>query len=128
MTPEHGNLEPSKAAEQALRARKGATKFINEVGIGGDDDNEAEQVEFIIALQKALTRSQGPEQPRVGTLLAAMLQQLYALDILEEEGILSWWGNDRAVEDETMALLKEKCRVLVEWLENAEEEDDSDEE
>ncbi|KAG4269426.1 translation initiation factor eIF-2B subunit epsilon [Fusarium proliferatum] len=128
MTREHGNLEPSKAAEQALRARKGATKFINEVGIGGDDDNEAEQVEFIIALQKALTRSQGPEQPRVGTLLAAMLQQLYALDILEEEGILSWWGNERAVEDETMALLKEKCRVLVEWLENAEEEDDSDEE
>ncbi|KAK2132995.1 nucleotide-diphospho-sugar transferase [Fusarium oxysporum II5] len=128
MTPEHGSLEPNKAAEQALKARKGATKFINEVGIGGDDDNEAEQVEFIIALQKALARSQGPEQSRVGILLAAMLQHLYALDILEEEGILSWWENERAVEGEAMALLKEKCRVLVEWLENAEEEDDSDEE
>lgn len=57
-----------------------------------------------------------------------MLQHLYALDILEEEGILSWWENERAVEGEAMALLKEKCRVLVEWLENAEEEDDSDEE
>ncbi|KAF9762506.1 hypothetical protein IL306_003388 [Fusarium sp. DS 682] len=128
MTPEHGSLEPNKAAEQALKARKGATKFINEVGIGGDDDNEAEQVEFIIALQKALTRCQGPEQSRVGILLAAMLQQLYAFDILEEEGILSWWENERAVEGEAMALLKEKCRVLVEWLENAEEEDDSDDE
>ncbi|KAF4335005.1 translation initiation factor eIF-2B subunit epsilon [Fusarium beomiforme] len=128
MTPEHGSLEPNKAAEQALKARKGATKFINEVGIGGDDDNEAEQVEFIIALQKALTRCQGPEQSRVGTLLVAMLQQLYALDILEEEGILSWWENERAVEDEAMEFLKDKCRVLVEWLENAEEEDDSDDE
>jgi len=57
-----------------------------------------------------------------------MLQQLYALDILEEEGILGWWENERAVEGESMTLLKEKCRVLVEWLENAEEEDDSDDE
>ncbi|SPJ74796.1 related to GCD6 - translation initiation factor eIF2b epsilon, 81 kDa subunit [Fusarium torulosum] len=128
MTPEYGSLEPSKAAERALVARQGATKFINEVGIGGEDDNESEQVEFIIALQKALTRAHGPEQSRVGILLAAMLQQLYALDILEEEGILSWWENERAVDGEGMALLKEKCRVLVEWLETAEEEDDSDDE
>ncbi|KAM0429878.1 hypothetical protein ACHAQK_010995 [Fusarium lateritium] len=128
MTPEYGGLEPSKAAERALVARQGATKFINEVGIGGEDENESEQVEFIIALQKALTRAHGPEQSRVGILLAAMLQQLYALDILEEEGILSWWENERAVDGEGMALLKEKCRVLVEWLETAEEEDDSDDE
>ncbi|KAM0348359.1 hypothetical protein ACHAPU_004327 [Fusarium lateritium] len=128
MTPEYGGLEPSKAAECALVARQGATKFINEVGIGGEDDNETEQVEFIIALQKALTRAQGPEQSRVGILLAAMLQQLYALDILEEEGILSWWENERAVDGEGMALLKEKCRVLIEWLKTAEEEDDSDDE
>ncbi|KIL91777.1 hypothetical protein FAVG1_05394 [Fusarium avenaceum] len=128
MTPEYGGLEPSKAAERALIARQGATKFINEVGIGGEDDNESEQVEFIIALQKALTRAHGPEQSRVGILLAAMLQQLYSLDILEEEGILGWWENERAVDGEGMALLKEKCRVLVEWLETAEEEDDSDDE
>ncbi|KAF4456590.1 translation initiation factor eIF-2B subunit epsilon [Fusarium austroafricanum] len=128
MTPEHGGLEPAKAAQQALNARKGATKFINEVGIGGDDDNETEQVEFIIALQKALTRAQGPEQSRVGILLAALLQNLYALDILEEEGILNWWENEGAIDGEAMALLKEKCHVLVEWLENAEEEDDSDDE
>ncbi|KAF4996819.1 hypothetical protein FGRMN_4262 [Fusarium graminum] len=128
MTTEYGGLEPSKAAERALVSRQGATKFINEVGIGGEDDNETEQVEFIIALQKALTRAQGPEQSRVGNLLAAMLQQLYAVDILEEEGILSWWENERAVDGEGMALLKEKCRVLVEWLETAEEEDDTDDE
>ncbi|CEI69915.1 unnamed protein product [Fusarium venenatum] len=128
MTPEYGSLEPSKAADRALNSRPGATKFINEVGIGLEDDNEAAQVEFIIALQKALTRSPGPEQSRVGILLAAMLQQLYSQDILEEEGILGWWENDRAVEGESMTLLKEKCRMLVDWLENAEEEDDSDDE
>ncbi|KAF4980946.1 hypothetical protein FZEAL_3166 [Fusarium zealandicum] len=125
LTPEHGALEPSKAAEKALTSGHGATKFIAEVGIGSDS-GEPEQIEFIVALQKALTHSRGPEQPRVGTLLAALLQQLYALDILEEEGILGWWEDERAVEGEGMAPLKEKCRVLVEWLENAEEEDDDD--
>ncbi|KAM0551995.1 hypothetical protein ACHAPJ_008103 [Fusarium lateritium] len=126
MTPEYGSLEPSKAADRALVARRGATKFINEVGIGGEDDNEAEQTEFIIALQKALTHAQGPEQSRVGILLAALLQKLYSIDILEEESILGWWENERAVDGEGMAPLKEKCRVLVEWLQNAEEEDDED--
>ena len=123
LTPEHGALEPSKAAEKALTARKGATKFIDEVGVGG---GEAEQIEFILAVQRALLHAKGVETPRAGILLAALLQQLYALDILEEEGILGWWGDERAVDGEGMAVLKERCKVLVEWLENASEEEDDD--
>ena len=126
LTPEHGALEPAKAAEKALTARKGATKFIDEVGVGGD---EPEQVEFILQLQKALAHTKasasGPD-PKAGILLAALLQQLYALDILEEDGILGWWADARAVEGEVMTGLKEKCRVLVEWLENASEEEEDD--
>lgn len=119
-------LEPSKAADKALTSVPGATKFLDEVGVGG---GETEQVEFILDLQKALRAAPAPaEQPRLGTLLAALLQQLYALDILEEDGILGWWEDDRAVEGDGMAQLREKCKVLVEWLENAEEEDDSEDE
>ncbi|KAH7154889.1 nucleotide-diphospho-sugar transferase [Dactylonectria estremocensis] len=121
LTAEYGPLEPSKAAEKTLTASKGAAKFVDEVGVGG---GEPEQVEFIIALQKGLLHAKGPEHSRLGTLLASLLQQLYALDILEEEGILSWWGDERAAEGDGMVALKDKCRVLVEWLENAEEEDD----
>ncbi|KAK7428728.1 translation initiation factor eIF-2B epsilon subunit, GEF [Neonectria magnoliae] len=120
LTPDHGLLEPSKAAEKTLAAR-GASKFVDEVGVGG---GEPEQVEFIFAMQKALLHAKGSD--RIGTLLAALLQQLYALDILEEEGILGWWGDERAEDGEGMAALKDKCRPLVEWLENAEEEDDDD--
>ncbi|KAI9147827.1 putative translation initiation factor eIF-2B subunit epsilon [Paramyrothecium foliicola] len=124
LTPEYGSLEPSKAAEKALTARKGASKFVDEVGVGG---NEPEQVEFILATQRALLGVKGgADQARLGTVLAGLLQQLYALDILEEDGILSWWEDDRAKEGEGMELLKEKCRVLVEWLENASEEEDDD--
>lgn len=125
LTPEHGSLEPSKAAERALTACNGATKFIDEVGVGGGED---EQVEYILATQHALEHVKNIDPAKAGTLLAALMQQLYALDILEEEGILAWWTDDRAVSGDAMAALKDKCRVLVEWLENAEEEeDDSDE-
>ncbi|KAI8720358.1 EIF-2B GDP-GTP exchange factor subunit epsilon [Fusarium sp. LHS14.1] len=127
LTPEYGALDPNKAAGRALTARRGAITFINEVGIGGEeDDNQAEQVEFILALQKALAHAHGPDQSRVGVVLAALLQQLYTADILEEEGIMGWWGDERSDDGEGMTALKEKCRVLVEWLENAEEEDDEE--
>ncbi|ATY63809.1 eIF4-gamma eIF5 eIF2-epsilon [Cordyceps militaris] len=118
-------LDPSKAAETALTARAGAVKFLLEVGVGG---GEPEQVAFILAMQTALTDVGGVDPPKAGTVLAALLQQLYALDVLEEEGILAWWEDARTTDGEAMAALRDKCRVLVEWLENAEEEDDEESE
>lgn len=134
LTAEHGGLEPAKAAEHVLTARAGAARFVAEVGVGGA--GEPEQVAFVLALQRALLHPHQPPPPpaaapaaepaRAGVLLAALLQQLYALDVLDEDGILAWWGDARAVEGESMAALRGRCRVLVEWLENAEEEDDDD--
>lgn len=121
-------LEPTKAAENALLSKKGAVKFVREVGVGG---GEAEQVEFALALQKtlvALVAAKNLETPRAGALLAALQQQLYNQDVLEEEGILAWWADKRAAEGESMAAVRDKCRVLVEWLENADEEDSDEEE
>ncbi|KAK0724796.1 nucleotide-diphospho-sugar transferase [Lasiosphaeris hirsuta] len=129
LSPENGRLEPTKAAETSFVSKRGAVKFIKEVGVGGE--GPAIQAEFALALQKALLGVKGLEVSRAGALLAAMLQQLYNLDVLEEEGILAWWGDKRASENENLSNVKEKCRVLVEWLENADEEesdedDDSD--
>ncbi|CRK42253.1 hypothetical protein BN1708_008714, partial [Verticillium longisporum] len=125
LTPAHGALEPAKAADAALAARSGAPSFIREVGVGG---GEAEQREFVLALQKALVNVRALEAARAGTVLAALLQQLYSLDVLEEEAIVAWWGDERAAAGEGMAAVRERCRVLVEWLENAEEEEDDDDE
>lgn len=129
LKPELGGLEPTKAAEKAITAKKGAPRFIKDVGVGGED--VAQQVEFGLALQKALLGVRDLEAGRAGALLAAMLQQFYSLDVLEEDGIVAWWADKRAGETDEMNKLKEKCRVLVEWLENADEEesdDDDDEE
>ncbi|KZZ92131.1 Armadillo-type fold protein [Moelleriella libera RCEF 2490] len=123
LTREHGSLDAAKAAEKAITSKKGASTFIDEVGIGGQ---ESEQVEFILAVQKALQHTKAPDQGKLGTLLAAMLQQLYALDVLEEDGILAWWEDERAGEGEIMASLRERCKALVEYLENADDDDDDD--
>ncbi|KAK4194994.1 putative translation initiation factor eIF-2B subunit epsilon [Triangularia verruculosa] len=126
LSPEHGGLEPSKAAERVLRGKNGAAKFIRDVGVGGDGVKP--QVEFALALQKGLVSVKGLESGRAGTLLAALLQQLYSLDVLEEDGILAWWADKRAAEGETMTKVKEKCKVLVDWLEEADEEDSDEDE
>jgi translation initiation factor eIF-2B subunit epsilon len=118
-------VEPSKAANGALKSRKGAIKFISEVATSG---GESEQVAFSLALQRAVVGVKGLETGRAGNLLAAMFQQLYNEDVLEEEGILGWWASESASQGESMSAVRVKCQVLVEWLENADEEDDDDDE
>ncbi|TLS23157.1 uncharacterized protein PpBr36_06656 [Pyricularia pennisetigena] len=121
-----GALEPSKAAERALTAKKGTSKFVSEVGVGGDDT--ADQAAFALALQKAAAAAKGIETGRAGTLLAALLQHLYNLDVLEEEGILAWWKGADAAQGEKMVTVKEKCKVLIDWLQEDDDSDDSDDE
>ncbi|KAL1899116.1 translation initiation factor eIF-2B epsilon subunit, GEF [Sporothrix stenoceras] len=135
-------LDASKAAERAVKSKTGAAKFVRDVGVGNGTSDE--QVEFVLALQRTLVGMRIREEKEnkgkqieglaaPGTLLAALLQQLYDSDVLDEEGILAWWADGRAAEggsgasgDSSMAGTRERCRVLVEWLETA-EEDDSDE-
>ncbi|OTA55145.1 nucleotide-diphospho-sugar transferase [Hypoxylon sp. EC38] len=126
MNAENGALEPSKAAKHVLTSREGATDFVSDVGVG--DHSVSEQVEFALAVQKACASSAKiVDVARAGNLLAAMLQQMYDLDILEEEGILGWWEDDRGKEDGLMSGVRDKCQALVEWLENADEESEEDE-
>ncbi|KAI0165197.1 nucleotide-diphospho-sugar transferase [Hypoxylon sp. FL1284] len=122
---ENGALEPVKAAKQVLTSHEGASDFVSDVGVG--DHSVAEQVEFALAVQKACANSAKIiEAAKAGNLLAAMLQQMYDLDVLEEEGILGWWEDDRGKEEGPLAGVREKCKALVEWLENADEESEED--
>lgn len=124
---ESGGMEMSKAAKSVLKDRAGAKEFVIEVGVGGD--SIAEQVDFILAVQRAcVSSSRAIEVGKAGALCSALFQQMYSEDILEEDGILKWWEDARAKEGgEAMEQVREKCKALVDWLEEAEEED-SDEE
>ncbi|CAN8104757.1 unnamed protein product [Discula destructiva] len=123
-------LKPAKAAERAITDKAGAVKFVGEVGVGGGGAT-ADQVEFVLAVQKSLVKhTKEVETPQAGTLLAALLQHMYDADILEEAGITAWWADGRAAEGETLSAIRARCQVLIDWLDedSSEEEDDEDDE
>ena len=120
-----GPLEPAKAAEKTISV-KGAVKFLVDIGIGGDEPSK--QVAFILALQQATLGTRELELAKGGTLLAAMMQQLYNADALDEDSIDAWWEDAKSHEGEGMIAVRERVRVLVEWLQEAEEESDEDDE
>ncbi|KAK5625741.1 hypothetical protein RRF57_001457 [Xylaria bambusicola] len=127
MNTESGGVDAVKAAKETLTSRAGASDFVADVGVGGD--SVSDQLEFALAIQRAcVSTTKTMEVGKAGNLLAAMLQQMYDLDILEEEGLVAWWEDARGKEGEVMPVVRAKCQPLIEWLENAEEESDEEEE
>lgn len=121
-----GGHNPDAAAKTTLSQREGAKEFILEVGVGGG--SVSEQIEFALAVQKAcVSSSKVIEEKSAGDLCKSFLQELYMQDILEEDGIMGWWGDARSSESDPMSGIRNRCEALIFWLENAEEED-SDEE
>jgi translation initiation factor eIF-2B subunit epsilon len=117
--------EPAKAAERTFKGRRGAVKFVSEVGVGGGG-SPADQVDFAVALQRALAAVRSLDPSRAGSLLTAMLQQLYSLDVLDEEAIMAWWADPRASDGTTATTIRGRCKDLIDWLANASEEDEDD--
>lgn len=121
---ESTKMEASKAASVAFSC-PGAESFLREVAVG-TDKRAADQVDFIGCLQKDLVhRSNG------AVIMAVVSQKLYQLEVLEEEAFLAWWDESEALgdsEDAEMKRVREKMGVFVEWLREAESEEDSSEE
>lgn len=121
---EHDKLDAPRAAAQAF-GLAGASKFLEEMAIGLDK-LEGDQVDFLVCLQKDLVH-----RPSGATVLAAVCQRLYQIDVLEEEAYLKWWAKAEALgeaESEEMRSVREKTKVFIEWLEEAEAESSSGEE
>jgi hypothetical protein len=66
-----------------------------------------------------------------------VLKQLYDEDLLEEETLLEWYGDElkneytadeTIISTEVLETLKEAAKPFIVWLEEADEEDDDEEE
>jgi hypothetical protein len=54
-------------------------------------------------------------------IVIVIVQCLYERDVLEEDAIISWYL--KLPDDRNYSLIKEKVYPLIEWFENASEED-----
>jgi translation initiation factor 5 len=63
------------------------------------------------------------KDPEVLKMLPFVLKALYDTDLLEEEKIMAWFNDSKGRKD-----VRESVRVIVDWLENASEEEDSGDE
>jgi translation initiation factor eIF-2B subunit epsilon len=119
--------KPATEAASSTFSVAGAKSFLDEVAIGLDKSEE-DQVDFIYALQRDLVhRSNG------ATILAAVSQKLYQMEVLEEDAFLRWWEECEGLEaeDKEMKTVRAKTVVFIDWLkeaeaESSEEEDDDD--
>ena len=81
-------------------------------------ETKTDQVDFLMLVQKdAASRSKGE------SLLLFIAKELYDLDLVEEDGIMQWWANDRGNSGD-MKRVRSLTEKFITFLETAEEESD----
>lgn len=115
----HGDGRPGLSSGDAVR--EVFTKYmeiIQKTLFDQSADIKSDQVDFLLLLQKdAVSRAGGD------TLLLIIAKELYDLELVEEDGIMQWWEDDRSSHGD-MAKARPKMKQFIDFLENAEEESD----
>ncbi|KAL8706205.1 MAG: hypothetical protein Q9201_000711 [Fulgogasparrea decipioides] len=117
------NLESSGAgAREAVNKVFSQYKAVVERTIfDKDSENKPDQVDFLLCVQKELV-----SRERGDSLLLFVTKEVYDLELIEEDGILQWWADQRSSEDR-MAAIRGLTQPFITFLEEAEEDDESDE-
>lgn len=87
-----------------------------------EKEDKADQVDFLVLVQKdAVGKSKGEN------VMLFVAKELYDLEIVEEEGVLQWWADERSAEGE-MGRVRGLTAQFVDWLKQADDEGDDSEE
>lgn len=85
-------------------------------------DQKTDQVDFLVLVQQeAVGKTLGD------SLVLFVAQEAYFLEILEEDGVLQWWEDDRS-QREDLASVRGLTALFIKFLQEAEEEESEDEE
>jgi len=86
-----------------------------------DKDQKLDQVDFLLLVQKeCVGRTKGDN------LLLFIAKELYDLELIEEDGVLQWWEDHRSSREE-MARVRTLTEEFVNWLRQADEEEEEGE-
>lgn len=84
---------------------------------------KADQVDFLLLMQRALVSRRKGE-----TVLLFAVKELYDLEVVQEEGVVQWWGDGRSWEAGEMCRVRGRTGQFVEWLREADEDSGEEEE
>ena len=82
---------------------------------------KTDQVDFLLCVQKDVVG-----RPKGADLLLFVAKEVYDLDLVEEEGVLQWWEDDRSSKGD-FGVIRGLTEQFVTFLREAEEDEDSDE-
>ncbi len=113
----------SISAREAIKEVFGKYKGLVERTIFDKDvDEKVDQVDFLLLLQKdVLGRPNGDQ------LLLFTTKEVYDTDIIEEDGVLQWWDNERSAEG-AMRTVRNLTEPFITHLREADEDDESEDE
>ena len=87
-----------------------------------DKDVKADQVDFLLSLQRDLAQRERGE-----SLLLFTAKDLYDMDVLEEDGFNQWWQDQRSTADAEMTRVRAQTAPFIDWLATAVEEESEEE-
>ena len=116
-----GDNTSGMSAREAVKEVFGKYKGLMErTMFDKDADEKGDQVDFLLLLQKEVLG-----RPNGNQLLLFVTNEVYDSEIIEEDGFLQWWDNERSVEGE-MGKVRDLTGKFITFLKEAEEEDESD--
>ena len=83
-------------------------------------DLKVDQVDLLLLIQKELSGWPNGEQ-----LMLFVAQEAYDREIVEENGLLQWWEDERSRKSDVLRVRK-LTEPLIAWLQEAEEDEDED--
>ena len=118
-----GDGAPSISTREAVKEVFGKYKgLVERTMFDQDADDKVDQVDFLLLLQKeALGRPNGDQ------LLLFVTKEVYDSEIVEEDGLLQWWDNDKGVQGE-MGKVRGLTEQFITFLKEAEEDNESEDE
>ncbi len=105
---------PENAVKDVLHKYKALIK--RNIFDKDDEDEKPDQVDFLLLVQKeAAGRAKGD------SILLFVAKEAYSLDVLEEDGVLQWWEDERSKSD-GVGSIRALTEPLIKFLQEAEEE------
>ena len=114
--------EDTKAREAVRSVFSKYKGLVERTMFDEDVDEKVDQVDFLLLVQKeALDRPNGDQ------LLLFVTKEMYDSDVVEEDGVLQWWDNERSAEGQ-MGIVRNLTEQFITFLKKAEEDDESEDE